>query len=79
MMDKFRNDFKEDFDFLDWLFGLPDKECQDYLSKSDAVEGTEDSTTMELVENETIEDWVKKYNLHYISELTCVFDNIQQQ
>lgn len=67
-MDKFREDFKKDFEFLDWLKELSPKERKKYLSKSDLLEeGAADPTIINLG-NETIEEFAKRYNLHDASE-----------
>ncbi len=42
-MDKLREDFKEDFEFLDWLKSISSKEREVYLSKSDVFEGDDPS------------------------------------
>ena len=38
-MDKFREDFKEEFEYLDWFYSLPLKERAILLSKSNINEG----------------------------------------
>lgn len=51
-MDRLREDFKEDFEFLDWLKSLSVKERREYLSHSDIVEDGNDPTVLDLSEEE---------------------------
>ena len=73
-MDKFREDFKDDFVFLDWLKSLSSKEREIYLSKSDVFEG-EDPSILNLSKEE-FEEWVRKYNLHDAREWIEKFNNM---
>ena len=73
-MDKFREDFKDDFVFLDWLKSLSSKEREIYLSKSDVFEG-EDPSMLNLSKEE-FEEWVRKYNLHDAREWIEKFNNM---
>lgn len=65
--DKFREDFKEDFEFLDWLESLPEDERREFLAKSDVIEGENDPTVIDIGD-EDLDEWVKKYNLHNADE-----------
>ena len=47
-MDKLREDFKEDFEFIDWLKSLSAKERKEYLSHSDIIEDGNDPTILNL-------------------------------
>lgn len=66
-MDKLREDFKEDFEFLDWVKSLTEEERKEYLSQSDIIEGENDPTVLNLSKEE-LEEWIVKYNLHDASE-----------
>lgn len=66
-MDKLREDFKEDFEYLDWLYSLPIKDRNEYLSHSDIVEDGNDPSVINITEEE-LEEWIKKYNLHDAKE-----------
>lgn len=66
-MDKFREDFKEDFEFIDWLESLPEDQRREFLAKSDVIEGGKDPTVIDIG-NEDLDEWVKKYNLHDADE-----------
>ena len=66
-MDKFREDFKEDFEFIDWLESLPEDERREFLAKSDVIEGGKDPTVIDIGD-EDLDAWVKKYNLHDADE-----------
>lgn len=67
-MNKLREDFKEDFEFLDWLRSLSPRERKRYLSESDIIEeGAADPTIINLGD-ETIEEFAKRYNLYDASE-----------
>ncbi len=66
-MDKFREDFKEDFEFLDWLKSLPEDEKREYLAKSDLIEDGKDPTVIDIGD-EDLDEWVKKHNLHNVDE-----------
>lgn len=46
VMDKLREDFKEDYKFIDWFKSLSAKEKKEYLSKSDILEGDNDTTVL---------------------------------
>ena len=65
--DKFREDFKEDFEFIDWLESLPEDERREYLAKSDVIEDGKDPTVIDIGD-EDLGEWVKKYNLHDADE-----------
>ena len=69
--DKFREDFKETFSFLDWFNTMSDDERHEYVQHHAIIrEGEEeDPTIIHLKEGETIDDWIKKYNLHDASEI----------
>ena len=69
--DKFREDFKETFSFLDWFNTMSDDERHEYVQHHAIIrEGEEeDPTIIHLKEGETIDDWIKKYNLHDASEV----------
>ena len=73
-MDKLREDFKEDFEFLDWLKSLSSKEKTEYLSQSDLIEGDNDPTILNLSKEE-FEEWIIKYNLHDAHEWIERFNN----
>ena len=66
-MDKLRELFKEDYEFLDWFKSLSAKERKQYLAKSDISEGGNDPTILNLSKEE-FEEWKAKYNLHDIDE-----------
>ena len=66
-MDRLREDFPEDYKFLDWMKSLSAKERKDYLSESDIIEGDNDPSILNLSKEE-FEEWVVKYNLHDASE-----------
>lgn len=66
-MDKFREDFKEDFEFIDWLESLPEDERREFLAKSDVIEGGKDPTVIDIGD-EDLDEWVKKYNLYDADE-----------
>lgn len=74
-MDKLREDFKKDFDFLDWLKSLSPKERRAYLSKSDIIEGNNDPSVLNINEQE-LEEWIEKYNLHDAREWIERFNNL---
>ena len=63
-MRKFREDFKEMFEHLDWLNSLPDDERWEYIQSHSMVlkEGQEDPTIIYLKEGETVEEWMKENN-----------------
>ena len=62
-MDKLREDFREDFEFLDWLKSLSSKKRNEYLSQSDLIESDNDPTILNISKEE-FEEWIIKYNLH---------------
>ena len=66
-MDKFREDFKKEFEFIDWFNSLSLKEQKECLSQSDIVEGDNDQSVLNLSKEE-LEEWMAKYNLHDASE-----------
>ena len=73
-MDKLREDFKEDFEFIDWLKSLSAKERKEYLSHSDVIEDGKDPTILNLSKEE-FEEWIVKYNLHDAHEWIERFNN----
>ena len=75
-MDKLRDEYKSDFEFLDWLESLPIQERKEFLSKSDLFEDGDDPSIIHLAGNETIEGWIEKYNLHDVNELIERFSEI---
>lgn len=74
-MDKFREDFKEDFAFLDWLKSLSECEIREYLSKSDIVEDGNDPTIVNISADE-FSEWYIKYNFHDASEILEKINNL---
>lgn len=74
VMDKLREDFKEDYKFIDWFKSLSAKEKKEYLSKSDILEGDNDPTVLNLSKEE-FEEWIVKYNLHDAHEWIERFSN----
>lgn len=75
-MDKLKEEYKGDFEFLDWLKSLPIQKRKEFLSKSDLFEDGNDPSVIHLAENETVEDWIEKYNLHDANELIERFSEI---
>ena len=73
-MDKFREDFKDDFVFLDWLKSLSSKGREIYLSKSDVFEA-EDPSILNLSKEE-FEEWIRKYHFHDAREWIEKFNNM---
>lgn len=74
-MDKLREDFKEDFEFIDWLKSLSAKERKEYLSHSDVIEDGKDPTILNLSKEE-FEEWIVKYNLHDAKEWMDLWSNM---
>ena len=66
-MDKLRKQFCEEFKFLDWLQTLSSEEKAKFLSESDHFEDADDPSIIHLEEGETVEDWIRRYDLHDIS------------
>lgn len=75
-MDKFREDFKKDFEFLDWFHKLSPKEMNEYLSKSDVIEGQNDPSILNFTDENEFQSFVSKYNLHNVDEILEKFNNL---
>ena len=70
-MDRLREDFKEEYDFLDWLYSLNENDRYEYLQKNGTIleVGEYDPTIIYPKDGETIEDYMNKYNLIDATEI----------
>ena len=70
-MDRLREDFKEEYDFLDWLYSLNENDRYEYLQKNATILeiGEYDPTIIYPKDGETIEDYMNKYNLIDATEI----------
>ena len=61
-MDKFREDFKDDFEYLDWIKAHPN-----HKRKEITAEDGKDPTAIYIDENE-LQEWIKKYGFRRVDE-----------
>lgn len=70
-MARLREDFKEEYSFLDWLYSLNENDRYEYLQKNATILeiGEYDPTIIYPKDGETIEDYMNKYNLIDATEI----------
>ena len=76
--DRLREEFKEEYEFWDWLTTLPVEEQIEYVERHGTrlEAGEEDPTIIHPKEGETIEDLIEKYNLHDATEIIEKMKNL---
>ena len=70
-IDPLRYIFKEDYEYLDWFHSLSEDERYAYAQSHATIlkDEQEDPTIIQLKDGETVDDWIKKYNLHDVTEI----------